>query len=290
MKTSFGPYLELCKIRIALLSAFSAATGFMLSTTELSPQIIILILGVFLLACGSSALNQYQERETDAAMPRTCGRPLPSGRIRQRNALHFSVPLLVSGSSALLFTGCLSAPLLGLLAVVWYNGVYTCLKRRTAFAVVPGALIGAIPPAIGWITGGGAVRDPKLLMICFFFFIWQVPHSWLFIMNYGREYEKAGLPSLTMIFTALQMKRIIFNWIAATAVSCLFLSAIGMVHYFSINIALLLLSSWLLWNGIKPVLRHSAEYVSLPVFKKTNYYLLAVMLLLSADKLFMLSS
>ena len=63
----------------------------------------------------------------------------------------------------------------------------------------------------------------------------------------------------------------------------------GIVHYLIIHIALLFLSSWLIWNGIKPLLRQSAEYVSVPVFKKTNYYLLLVMLLLSSDRLFMLA-
>ena len=117
MKTSLSSYGELCKIRIALLSSFSAATGFLLAAAELRSEIIILILGVFLLACGSSALNQYQERETDAAMPRTGSRPLPSGRIKPVNALYFSLWLLFSGASTLLLTGALSAPLLGLFAV-----------------------------------------------------------------------------------------------------------------------------------------------------------------------------
>ena len=281
--------MELCKIRIALLCSFSAATGFLLAAAELRSEISILILGVFLLACGSSGLNQYQEKETDAAMPRTSSRPLPSGRIKPVNALYFSLWLLFLGSSTLLMTGALSVTLLGLFAVAWYNGVYTFLKRKTAFAVVPGALTGAIPPAMGWIAGGGATGDTRLLMICVFFFIWQVPHSWLLIGHYGQEYEKAGLPTLTKIFTPSQMKRIIFNWIFATTISCLFLSAMGIVHHPVIHIALFFLSSWLIWNGIKPLLRQSAEteYVSAPVFRKTNYYLLLVMLLLSADKLFM---
>jgi heme o synthase len=289
MKRTVIAYIELCKIRVALLSAFSAATGFLLSATELRPQVIILLLGVFLLACGSSAMNQYQERDTDAAMPRTCSRPLPTNRIRPVNALWFSLALLFSGLATLLLTGVLPAPLLGLLAVAWYNGVYALLKRKSAFAVVPGAMVGAIPPAIGWITGGGDGLETKLLMLCFFFFIWQVPHSWLHILNFGHEYEKAGLPSLTKIFNALQMKRIIFNWVFATTVSCLFLSAKGMVHYFFINIALLALSAWMLWNALRPLLRQSSEDVQFHVFEKTNYYLLLVMLLLSADKLVMLS-
>ncbi len=287
MKTLCRSCIELCKIRIAFLSAFSAATGFMLSPTELRSQIIILVPGVFLLACGSSALNQYQERISDAVMPRTCGRPLPSCRMRPADALYFSLLLVFSGFLVLLLTGSLPAALLGLSAVLWYNGVYTHLKKKTAFAVIPGALVGAIPPAIGWIAAGGGMGDPRLLVICFFFFIWQVPHFWLLIMNYGPEYEKAGFPSLTGIFSEMQLRRIIFVWMSATAVSCFFLSASGVVRCLYINITLLLLSSWLIWIGVKPMLLQSAEPVALSSFRKINIYLLMVMLFLVVDKIFL---
>jgi protoheme IX farnesyltransferase len=289
MKTSYKTYLELCKIRIAILSSFSAAVGFLLTASHLQSRLFVLVPGVFLLACGSSALNHYQERDLDATMPRTINRPVPSGRIQPRSALSFSIAVICSGCSALFLTGSLSAPLFGLFAVVWYNRVYTYLKKKTAFAVIPGALVGALPPVIGWVGGGGAIGDTKLMMIFFFFFLWQVPHSLLFMMKYGPEYERAGFPSPTSIFSSLQMQRIIFSWIFATAVSCLFLSAMGMVHSLFIHIALLLLSAWLVWNGIKPILCRSAVFVPLPFFHKTNYYLLGVMLLLSADKLFTLT-
>jgi hypothetical protein len=87
--------------------------------------------------------------------------------------------------------------------VLWYNGVYTFLKRKSPFAAIPGAVIGAIPPAIGWICGKGALSfDPQILALSFFFFIWQVPHFWLLLLNFGRDYEKAGFPSLTRIFNS----------------------------------------------------------------------------------------
>lgn len=286
MKIPCTSYLELCKIKVALLSAFSAAAGFLLSASELRSEIRMVILGVFFLACGSLVLNQYQERDIDALMPRTSERPIPSGRIKPVNALSVSLVFLVSGFLTLLLTGSLLVCALGLFALVWYNGVYTFLKRKSAFAAIPGALIGAIPPAMGWIAGGGELRDPRLLVICFFLYIWQVPHSWLLIMYYGREYEKAGIPSLTGIFSVSQMQRIIVNWIFATTVSCLFLSTSGVVHHLLIHIALFALSLWLIGNFIRPLLQSSAEYASLPLFKQTNYYLLAVLLLLSADKLF----
>ncbi len=284
MKIPCRSYLELCKIRVALLSALSAAAGYLLSAPKGGWQILFVTVGVFFLACGSLVLNQYEERDIDALMPRTCGRPIPSGGIKPLQALSVALLFLVAGFMVLFLTGSLPACALGLLALLWYNGVYTVLKRTSAFAVIPGALVGAIPPAIGWIAAGGELQDPKLLVICFFFFIWQVPHSWLFIMHYGREYEKAGIPSLTRIFSVSQMQRIIFNWILATTVSGLFLTVMGLIHHVLVNISLLLLSSWLVWNGIK-LLCDGNEDGLIPVFKKTNYYLLAVLLLLSADKL-----
>ena len=89
------------------------------------------------------------------------------------------------------------AALLGLITVVWYNGIYTPLKRVTAFAAIPGGVVGAIPPVIGWVSGGGDPTDARIIVVAFFFFVWQVPHFWLLLMRIGGDYERAGLPSLT---------------------------------------------------------------------------------------------
>jgi heme o synthase len=284
MKVHLRSCLALCKIRVALLATFSTAVAYWLAAPAQSVRLSVVVPGVFLLACGSLALNQYQEREIDAAMPRTGTRPIPAGRIKPAPALLWSLLLIGSGLLTLLGTGSPLTCTLGLLALLWYNGLYTCLKRKTAFAAVPGALIGAIPPAIGWVAGGGVLQDPKLIALCFFFFIWQVPHSWLLMMRYGREYEKAGIPSLTGIFSPGQMQRIIFVWICALVVSGFFLSAMGFVHYLPIHVMLLALSAWFVWSGTKHLLSAGTASASPPVCKNTGYYLAAVLFLLSADK------
>jgi protoheme IX farnesyltransferase len=286
MNADYGSYLALCKIRVAGLSAFSTAVAYWLAAPALDVWLPVFVSGVFTLVCGSLALNQYQERGIDAAMPRTRLRPIPSGLIKPAHALTWSILLLCSGLFALMSTGNPLTCALGVLALLWYNGLYTYLKRKTAFASIPGALIGAIPPAIGWVAGGGALQDPKLTALCFFFFIWQVPHSWLLIIRYGREYEEAGLPSLTRIFSLSQLQRIIFIWMCALAVSSFFLSAIGFVHYLPIYILFLALSAWFVWSGIKHLLSTGAACASLPVFINTSYYLVAVLFFLSADKWF----
>jgi len=280
-------YSELCKVRISLFSAFSALTGLLLAAREFRPETVVLVAGVFLLACGSSALNQYQERKTDALMPRTEKRPIPSGRMEPSHALFFSVMLISLGSLTLLLTGRAVAPVLGLLAVIWYNGLYTYLKRKSAFALIPGSLVGAIPPAMGWVTGGGTFLDPGLIALCFFFFLWQVPHFWLLILSYGEEYRNAGLPSLTAIFTRTQLLRIIVNWIFATAVSCLFLSISGMVLTPLINYALIGVSLWLVTTAVRLLIQGgevTSTYTS--TFRGINTYMFLVMFLATIDTFF----
>jgi len=280
-------YGELCKVRISLFSACAALTGFLLAGHEFRPEALVLITGIFFLACGSSALNQYQEWRTDSLMPRTERRPIPSGRIESSHALVFSITLIFLGSVTLLLTGRAVATFLGLLAVIWYNGLYTLLKRKSAFALIPGSLVGTIPPAIGWVTAGAPFSDPGLIALCFFFFLWQVPHFWLLILHYGGEYEKAGLPSLSTLLTHTQLSRIIVNWIFATAVSCLFLSMSGIVVTPLINYTLFGISLWLMATAIR-LLRHAGEVTSpyTLTFRMINTYMFLVMLLSSLDTFF----
>jgi protoheme IX farnesyltransferase len=259
--------------------------GFLLSADGISSGILCVTCGVFLLSCGACALNQYQERGTDAVMSRTAGRPLPSGRIEPVNALYFSSALLFFGSLALFYTGSMAALLLGLFAVAWYNGVYTFLKRKTSFAVIPGALIGAAPPAMGWVSGGGALSDHRLGAVCFFFFMWQAPHFWLLLMDRGEEYKKAGLPSLAALFSRSQLRRVLFIWISAASVSALFLPMGGLVQNHGIGLFLFGASLWLAWNGFKVLRGEKRDSGCLLAFRRVNAFVLIVMLLLSLDRL-----
>ncbi|NWG03329.1 MAG: protoheme IX farnesyltransferase [Syntrophaceae bacterium] len=279
--------LELVKFRIAFFSTLSTSTGFILSRREWSTEIILPILGVFFLASGSCALNQYQEREHDQRMDRTRGRPIPSKKLSPSAALTFSISLLLFGSVILLLGAPKSALGLGLFAMLWYNGFYTLLKRKTAFAAIPGALIGAIPPLIGWVSGKGLFSlDPPILAISFFFFIWQVPHFWLLLLKFGRDYEKAGLPSLSRIFTSLQLSRITFIWIFATAAACMMMPLFGMVESHLIHGSLFFIAFWLLWKSLKLISAPYHPFSSEFHFKSINSYALVVMILLTVDHLF----
>ncbi len=110
MKTHLATYLELGKVRIASLAA----------------------------------LNPVQERELNGLMRRTMGRPPPSGRVDVPYALAVSVATVAAGSAMIYLGSNLLATALGLVTVLWYNGAYTPLKRMSAFAVVPGGVVGAM--------------------------------------------------------------------------------------------------------------------------------------------------
>ncbi|NCO35783.1 MAG: hypothetical protein AUJ92_09920 [Armatimonadetes bacterium CG2_30_59_28] len=284
MKQHLALLLQLTKFRVAAVATLSAASGFAVRAGALSSRLGIPVIGVLLLACGALALNGYQERDVDALMPRTQHRPLAAGRMSPRDGLCVALSLIIAGLAVLGFGAGLVAVSLGLFAIAWYNGVYTPLKRWTAFAVVPGALIGAIPPMIGWVAAGGGLCEPGIVAIAFFFFIWQVPHFWLLLFRYGREYERAQLSSLTSVFTTDQLLRVTFIWILATAASCLLMPVFGLVSSQVTLILLLASTAWLVWCATR-LFRPRGEQTTFFVFRSINTYALLVMLLLSLDRL-----
>jgi len=283
LKVTINTYLELSKVRITFAVALTTITGYILASGSFDSGIILPAIGIFILACGSSAINHYQEREKDAKMERTKNRPIPSGRISPNGALIFALILTTTGSY-LLYTGSgMLAMQLGLLALLWYNAFYTPLKKRTAFAVVPGAVIGAIPPLVGWVAGGGELTDPRAMIMAFFFFIWQVPHFWLLILKYGKEYESAGFPSITRVYTTRQLKNITFIWIFATAVTALMLPVFDIVQSWIVISGMLVSSIWLIDTFTKMVFSKVNSFNPFYYFMRINYYVLFIIIFLSID-------
>ncbi|MBM4347951.1 MAG: protoheme IX farnesyltransferase, partial [Deltaproteobacteria bacterium] len=274
-------FLELTKIRISLVATLSAAVSFILANRGISLSMIIPLVGVFLLACGSCGLNQYQEREQDRWMERTKGRPIPSKEILPMTALILSFFLILSGVLILFFKTNWIGLGLGTFALFWYHLVYTPLKRKTPFAVIPGALVGAIPPMIGWVSGGGHLFDSRLLAISFLFYIWQVPHFWILHFNFGRDYEKGGFPALTRVFTKPQFNRILFVWVFATGVASFITPWFGVLKSPLIIGGLFGVGGWLLWKALRFLSGGYERPYGPSLFKSLNTYILLVMVCFS---------
>lgn len=220
--------------------SFTAITGFMVYSRSIGYELIQLALAVFILAGGASALNQYQEFTYDANMQRTKSRPIPAAKLSLNQALLISLIFIITGSVLLFYFFGLTTSLLGLFNVLWYNLLYTNLKRITPFAVVPGSLTGAVPVLMGWTAAGGYLFDKEIIFIAFFIFIWQIPHFWLLMLKYGKDYEAAGFPTINQTVSALNLKRIIFSWIISTSFASImvpvFLEDISLILFISIFI------------------------------------------------------
>ncbi len=280
----FKVLLELSKVKITFAVALTTITGYLLADGNFGMGLVLPTLGIFLLACGSSAINHFQERDRDRLMERTKNRPIPSGRISPAGALTVAF-LLSAGGAVVLYAGTgMLGMQLGLLALIWYNVIYTPMKKKTAFAVVPGAVIGSIPPLVGWVAAGGQLSDPRALFMAFFFFIWQVPHFWLLMLKYGEEYTRAGYPSITRIYSSRQIKNITFIWILATAISALMLPAFNVVESWIVMAGLLISSVWLVFQFTRLLSVKDLPFSPIKYFMKINYFVLAVMIFLSIDR------
>lgn len=274
-------FLELSKVKITIAVALTTGNGFLLASGRFDSNMILPIIGIFILACGSSAINHYQERDKDALMERTKNRPIPSGRISANGALFFALVLTAGGSYLLYYSSGMLAMQLGLLALLWYNAIYTPLKRKTAFAVIPGAVIGAIPPLVGWVAGGGSLFDARAWIMAFFFFIWQVPHFWLLMLKYGKEYEKAGYPSITNIYTEDQIKNVTFIWVMATVISAMMIPLFYASQSWIILAGFLISGSWVMVIFSRLMLKRNEPFRPMYYFMRINFFVLAVIVLLS---------
>jgi len=275
---------ELGKVRISIPVAFTTFTGYILSHGKFDRGFVLPFIGIFLLACGASAFNQLQETETDKIMKRTAGRPLPSGRISKTGAFVIALVYFILGCFVLYFGPGLLTLLVGISTFVWYNLIYTPLKKVTAFAAVPGSMVGALPPLAGWVAGGGSLTDPRALALGFFFFMGQIPHFWLLLLKLGKQYEGAGLPSLTQLLSNEQIKRLTFVWIAATAISALAFPLFKLQDQIW-SVSLIILMSLALIVIFIPLLNRKKPFNVGKSFVLINVYYLFVMIVLIADRL-----
>jgi len=280
MRNNLQLILALIKYKVSIAVTFTAITGYVVYAGHFDLQIITLVLGVFLLAGGSSALNECQESKYDAKMPRTMNRPIPTGKISLSNAVVVSVMFCLAGLFVLYYNfGAITAGL-GLLNLVWYNLIYTYLKRVSSFAVVPGSLVGAIPAFMGWTAAGGYVFQPTIIFVAFFLFIWQIPHFWLLMIKYGKEYEEAGFKTINQAVNSGNLKMIIFAWVVATSFSSiivpLFLVNISLPFFliiFALNLAFIAIFTKLSFGNV-------AELNFRKSFISINIYMMLFMLLL----------
>ena len=190
-------FVELTKPRVTSMVLLTTAAGFYLASRP--PYDLVLLLNVLVgtgfLATGTAVLNQFMEREADSRMSRTSARPLPSGRVSPRQALHFGMLLVSLGTIYLIGTTNVLTAVVGWVTSAVYLLVYTPMKTRSTWCTLIGAIPGALPPVMGWSAQRGSLGIEAVILFGILF-CWQFPHflaiSWL----YRDDYEKGGFHML----------------------------------------------------------------------------------------------
>ena len=191
-------YYELCKPRVVMLIVFTAIIGMFLAVPGLPPLDLMWwgSVGITLQAASAAAINQIIDRNIDARMARTCGRPLVTGALGMTESIAFATVLGLVGFAVLWFWVNPLTAVLTQFTLIGYAGIYTLyLKRATPQNIVIGGAAGAAPPVLGWVAMTGSV-DPHSLLLFLIIFVWTPPHFWALAIERYKEYAAADVPML----------------------------------------------------------------------------------------------
>ncbi len=187
-------YFALVKPRVLSMVLVATLAGFYLGSAghfDLRLALALMI-GTAMAAGGTFSLNQFMERDLDALMERTRGRPLPSGSLHPAEALWFGVVLSVAGLVYLYLTVNAAAAAVTAATAIIYLVAYTPLKRVSSLCTAVGAIPGALPPVAGWAAVRGSIDAPAWTLFAIMY-LWQLPHTLAIAHLYRDDYLSAGI-------------------------------------------------------------------------------------------------
>lgn len=281
---NFSDYLELTKPRVTLMVVITMAFGFYVGSRGAMDWLLLLhaLIGTTLVAGGTSALNQYWERDLDAKMLRTKNRPLPAGRLQPRPALLFGGIISLAGIGHLLFWVNTLTAFLAAATLASYVFLYTPLKQRNSLSTIVGAIPGALPPLGGWTAARNELSIEGWILFAILF-VWQLPHFLAIAWIYRDDYRRGGFPMLTVIDPDGDSagRQIISNCLALLPISLL-PTIVGMAGRFYF-IGALTLSLFFLACGIA-VMRHRSNVTVRRLLHASLLYLPILLALMAWDK------
>ena len=229
--------IELVKPRLVVMILITTAAGFYLGAQTVNWLLCLhTLIGAGLTAAGVLGLNQYLERDADAQMKRTQGRPLPDGRMSPLVALFVGAALTGSGMLYLTFVVNVLSGFVISLIVVSYLLLYTPLKRKTSLCTLIGAVPGALPPVVGWGAARGSLTGEAWVLFAILF-LWQLPHSLAIAYIYREDYAKAGFRLLPVIHPdgSSTCRQIVVNCVALLGIGLLptLCNIAGSIYFFT---------------------------------------------------------
>ncbi|MFH1186471.1 MAG: heme o synthase [Chloroflexota bacterium] len=278
-------FLALSKPWIVALLLVTTFGGLVAGGRALPPLGLAIwtLVGGALAAAGSSALNQYIDRDLDKNMQRTARRPLPAGRLTPAEGLSYGLALCLVSYYLLAGLVNLTAALLSLGGIFYYVVFYSILlKRATVQNIVVGGGAGAIPPMVGWAAAAGQLSLAAWILFLIIF-LWTPPHFWALAIVRMKDYEKAGVPMLPVVKGEMAARRQILLYTVALVGSTLLLplvGAAGVVYTIAAALlgALLLAVAWRVW-------RVPGNKVAWTMYRWSSMYLMFIFMALVVDSL-----
>ncbi len=272
------------KFVLSFAVSLSALFAYIMAKGEIGLDMFLATFSVLLVAMGVSTFNQVQEYKEDSKMERTKNRPIAAGRMSTRTGFILSAVLIVL-SMLLIYT------LLGftgvnifMFAFIWYNAMYTPLKKKSAFAVVPGAILGVIPPAIGWLVAGHSLMEQEFIALALYYFIWQVPHFWLLVMLFHTDYKEGGYPTAMRLFGQITLQRLTFVWLVFTIQAGIFMVSVFEIYSWMTIVCTILVGLLGFLSSLELLNPRFELSSARQVFWKINASFLAIVILLSIDE------
>ena len=288
MGNRFKNYFELTKPKIWYLLVFtslgSAVTASLLFHISVQPLTWLFLLGG--VAAGSAAadtLTGYNDRDIDAIMDRTKGRPIPSGRIPPRHALIFG---LILAAISLLFAWSINILAFALMILGLFDNIIVYskwLKRKSQLNIILGGFSGGAPALIGYVAVTTQHIELGLIMAGLVF-LWIPTHIWSLSLHVKKDYTKAGIPMLPVVSSEERSVRVIAGTTLMMVIFSIipfFLKQFGLIYVTTASIfgvAMICLSIWLLLR--------SSEKAAWTVFKFSSPYLTALFIAFMVDALY----
>ncbi|XP_006791001.1 protoheme IX farnesyltransferase, mitochondrial [Neolamprologus brichardi] len=196
-------YARLSKIKLTALVVTTAAAGFAMAPVPFDPvMFFVSSLGTGLASCAANSINQYFEVPFDSNMNRTKNRPLVRGQISPLHAVSFALACGVPGVALLTLAVNPLTGFLGALNIFLYTCCYTPLKRLSITNTWVGAVVGAIPPVMGWTAATGCL-EPGALLLGGFLYSWQFPHFNALSWNLREDYSRGGYRMMSVTHPAM---------------------------------------------------------------------------------------
>lgn len=283
-------YSELMKWRIVILLVFTTVTAMIVAADGLPKLDIFLatIVGGVFASGGSSAINQFLDRDMDGKMNRTARRPIPSGRVAPINALLFGLGLIAWSVLILgVFVNWLTA-FLAFVGAIYYIIIYTViLKRNTVVNIIIGGGAGAMPVLVGWAAVAGSLSIEAWILFAIIFY-WTPPHSWALAILVNSDYAAAGVPMMPVARgedkTRIQIVQYSIQLVVITLIPAIgLLVGVEMLSFIYLIAAALLGGGMIYLSFI--LLRRPTKSLARAVYKYSSAYLAFLFLAMIIDRL-----